>query len=259
MGSRTQANKIYLSTWSVHRLFLANLLKVGGMPALARSLGFDGVELEDIWFGPRQSMKPLLSEARRFRSSLLIAVSNDFTVGTGETLRVQIEHTTKFLRLASRIRSSTVRVLVGSRHSRPSTLMQVVQAFRRIMPLAHQLNLKVAIENHDALSKKPAVLRSILELVDSPRLGVCLDFGNLNSSTRYEAIRELAPCAFMVHAKSYSFTNKGTERTIDFARCFRILREAKFRGPVVAEYDGPGDQVAGTLRTLALIRRTMVQ
>jgi sugar phosphate isomerase/epimerase len=61
----------------------------------------------------------------------------------------------------------------------------------------------------------------------------------------------------MVHAKTYEFQKNGQERSIDFGRCFRLLRDANFDGPVVAEYDGNGDQLLGSLKTKSLVERAM--
>ncbi|MBI2619848.1 MAG: sugar phosphate isomerase/epimerase [Ignavibacteriales bacterium] len=248
--------KVYLSTWSIHRLFFQKLLRISQLPALAHSLGFDGVELEDIWFPSANDRiaHTLKSEGRRAGMPILIAVSNDFTVA-GEEFPAQVRHMRKFLRLASRIGSGIVRVLVGSSRSSINRMPQVVAAFREIVPMVDELGLRLAVENHDRLSRDPENLLGILERVGSRRLGICLDLGNLNPRTRYASIEKLAPRAMVVHAKTYGFRPDGNERSIDYRRCIRILRKNGFRGPVVAEYNGPGDQIMGSLKTRLLVRR----
>ncbi|HEX9614641.1 MAG TPA: sugar phosphate isomerase/epimerase [Bacteroidota bacterium] len=249
--------KVYLSTWSLRRLLLQKQLRIQDMPVLARALGFDGVEIEDIWFpsSHRGVARALNAESRRARTPILLAVSNDFSVSSERSLRAQIRHTVKFFRLAAQVGSTTVRVLLGSKDSARRKIPQIVRAFHEILPVARNLNLTLAIENHDALSRNPDILNSVLMKIDSKDVGVCLDFGNLNSNTRYAAIEKLAPKAMMVHAKAYHFKPDGTEHSIDYARCFSILRGNSFKGPVIAEYEGPGDQIIGSLKTLFLVRR----
>lgn len=249
--------KVHLSTWSLHRLFFQKLLRITDMPMLARSLGFDGVELEDVWFSSPwgSAVRALKSSSQRFGMPVLIAVSNDFTVGSAKSLGTQIRHTMNFLRIANVLGSRTVRVLVGSKNPSRNRLQQIVSALREILTAARDLHLRLAIENHDPLSRNAKILESILMQVGGPDLGVCLDLGNLNPRTRYADIERLASNALMLHAKTHGFSSSGGETTIDYRRCFRILRKHGFRGPVVAEYDGPGDQLIGSLKTLALVRR----
>ncbi|MBI4429074.1 MAG: hypothetical protein HY562_08135, partial [Ignavibacteriales bacterium] len=59
--------KLSLSTWSLHRLFFERRIKLISMLALGKSLGFDGVELEDIWFPEtgNRFLKALKHEARK--------------------------------------------------------------------------------------------------------------------------------------------------------------------------------------------------
>ena len=70
-----------------------------------------------------------------------------------------------------------------------------------------------------------------------------------------QGMREIAPFARAVSAKSHAFDAAGNETSIDFPALLRILAQAGFRGWTTAEYEGPGDPSLGTERTLALLRR----
>lgn len=248
---------LFLSTWSLHRLFFDGALALQSMPALGKSLGFDGVELEDIWFGPSElrSMKRIRTDARRLNCAVLLAMSNDFTVSGTHAQKAQIARTVRFLHAAKLFDSKIVRILMGSRNSRPRFLDRVKSGIAEVLPVAQKLGLKLAIENHDALSRNPEILLSVLDEFRTPDLGVCLDFGNLRPSTRYDALETLSPHALMLHAKSWRFNKHGEEEQINYRRCFSILRKRRFNGPVVVEYDGPGDQLLGSLKTKHLVER----
>jgi sugar phosphate isomerase/epimerase len=227
------------------------------MPALGRSLGFNGVELEDIWFPStrRAFVNKVRARARAAESEVSVAISNDFTVRGKDALDRQLAYTKAFLHVAAQLGQTAVRILMGSRRPVVASLEQVRRGIAAVLPLAQTLGFHVAIENHDALSRRPDVLLSVLNEFRSPNLGVCLDLGNLQPSTRYHAINALAPHALIVHAKAYAFNRTGEERTIDYRRCFDILRRQGFNGPVVVEYDGTGDQLSGTMSTKALVLR----
>jgi sugar phosphate isomerase/epimerase len=249
--------RLYLSTWSLHRLFFARLIELTCLPSLARSLGFDGVELEDIWFSSTtpQYIKRLANEGKKHKTRLAIAISNDFTARNRAELREQITHVGRYLSIARALGNDVVRILMGRSRADTKAKEQVKESIRAVLPTAEKFDVNLAIENHDPLSRRADVMVEVLNDIGSPHLGVCLDFGNLHPSTRYRSIEALAPYAFIVHAKAYDFRSNGEERTINFRRCFSILRKVRFNGPVAIEYDGHGDQLMGTLKTLNLVRK----
>ncbi len=131
---------------------------------------------------------------------------------------------------------------------------RAVAALEQILPAAEAEHLPLVIENHWGISSRPENILRVVEHFDSPWLGTCPDFDNFpNEVDRYEALRRLAPRAQLVHAKSRTFNGRGEERHIDYRRCLRILRESGYAGTVTVEYDGPGDALAGCVRTRELI------
>lgn len=249
--------ELYLSTWSVHTLLFEEAITIRKMPALARALGFQGVELEDIFF---ESMTPQYVRAlkkllNKEQCKALIAVSNDFTIEDTKEYRKQIKHTVRCMEIARELGGKTTRVLMGSKNSNMTKLSQVIESFKELTPVAKNLNIKLAIENHDRLSRNPNTMLHVLRHLDAARFGICLDFGNLKSQTRYQSVRRLAPKTLMLHGKGYDFKPNGEETTISFRKCFQILQQAKFRGPTVIEYDNNGDQIIGSMKTKMLVER----
>jgi hypothetical protein len=61
----------------------------------------------------------------------------------------------------------------------------------------------------------------------------------------------------MIHAKAWGFNNRGGETSISYAKVGRLTDAAGFRGPVVLEYDGKGDQLVGTIRLKRLVERCL--
>lgn len=249
--------KVYLSTWSVHRLLFTGALGIEAMPGLAAIGGFDGVELEDIFFKQRdrRSIRRLRRALQRSRQDVLIAVSNDFTVRGSRHFRKQILHAKRFLDIAAQLGAPVVRVLMGSRFSRVSSLSRVQEALEETLESAKALKLPLAIENHDRLSRNPQRLVKIVERLGPPDAGICLDTGNFPASGRYEAIARCTPLALMLHAKGYGFRANGEEATMSYRVIGDILKRARYEGPIVIEYDGPGDQLLGSIRLKALVQK----
>ena len=98
------------------------------------------------------------------------------------------------------------------------------------------------------------MLRLVQE-VNSPWLGVCLDLGNFPPAQRLAGIELLAPYAIHVHAKAGQFTVSGEEANIDYPTELAILTQAGYRGPLVIEYEGDGDPTVGIQRAADLVRR----
>ncbi len=95
------------------------------------------------------------------------------------------------------------------------------------------------LENHWGLTTfAPGVLR-ILETVDSPWLKAILDMGNfIFEDDMYEAVERVAPYVWLAHAKTYFGGGSWYSLELDYARIFRILRAAGFRGYCSIEMEG---------------------
>ena len=116
---------------------------------------------------------------------------------------------------------------------------------RQIAAAAEKLNILVGVENHqnlviDKVEKQDitgAELAELLDRVDSPFVGVCLDTGNAIGLLEdpMEAAKMLAPRTVTVHLKDYRIkrTFRGAEfagcalgrGSIDLSAILRLLRE----------------------------------
>ena len=113
------------------------------------------------------------------------------------------------LAIAERIEARLLRVVLdaGGRTPAAETVPALLRAF---LPDLRAAGITLAIENHFALS--PAALAQIVEAIDDPQVGVCLD--PLNAIARLtgvaETVRTLAPYAVAVHAKDAVTRRLGT-------------------------------------------------
>ncbi len=134
-----------------------------------------------------------------------------------------------------------------------------VEAVADVSEFASGLGMEVALENvlpahaiHDH-----AVVRRIVDTVDHPALGICLDTGHANVvDSVHRAVRAFAGRINHVHL--HDNDGKADEHllpsfgSIDWARFYRELRDTGYEGPLTLEChppeDMPPDEVLPTIR-----------
>jgi sugar phosphate isomerase/epimerase len=79
------------------------------------------------------------------------------------------------LGIAQRLHSPILRTVIDSERSRPSP-DEVVATLREVLPDFSDAGVTLAIENHDRFPA--ATLAEIIERLDSPHVGICLDTAN---------------------------------------------------------------------------------
>jgi 3-oxoisoapionate decarboxylase len=106
------------------------------------------------------------------------------------------------LRLAQFFKSPIVRVVLDTADRRP-TPDEVVATFRCVLPAFESAGVYLAIENHDRF--RSATLAEILDRLDSPCAGICLDTANsLGCVEGVETVLEvLGPWTVNLHIKDF--------------------------------------------------------
>jgi sugar phosphate isomerase/epimerase len=123
----------------------------------------------------------------------------DVEIGTCGIDSVNLD---SYLRLAEFFRSPIVRVVLDTPNHRP-TPDEVVATLRRALPAFERAGVCLAIENHDRLPS--TTLAAILDRLDSPCAGICLDTANsLGCLEGLETVLEvLGPRAVNLHIKDF--------------------------------------------------------
>lgn len=139
-----------------------------------------------------------------------------------------------------------------------NSVLNAVDALDRVLPIAEKRGIALAIENHWGISSRAEWIVRMLDDVTGTNIGTCPDFGNFPSrADRYAGLEMLAPRALHVQAKCWGFRNDGEERTIDFGRCMRILRDCGYDRTVAVEYEGGGDGMQACIKARELILRSL--
>lgn len=118
------------------------------------------------------------------------------------TRGVAPDHLRVYLALAERFRSPIVRVVVDTADHHPSE-REIVASLRAVMPDYERAGVCLAIENHDRFQAR--ALPRLLEQIDSPSVGICLDtvnsFGALEGPEVVVAV--LGPWVVNLHIKDF--------------------------------------------------------
>lgn len=187
----------YTYTWAIgvpghppeHPLTVLDLLDK------AAELGVHLVQIADNL--PLDRLSPVgLSELEHHASNLNIAIE----VGTRG---IGYDHLLTYLRLAERLGSSILRVVIDTPDHHPAE-NEIVDTLREIMAEFERAGVCLAIENHDRFKAK--TLANIVERINSQYAGICLDtvnsFGALEGP---EAVLEaLGPWVVNLHIKDFT-------------------------------------------------------
>lgn len=197
----------------------------------AQALGFQGVQLDITHLASNEPA--YLAEVRS------AAERRGLYLEYGSTL-VEPERTARELHVASLLGSSLMRTYMGfSRFERGTRVgeetAKAVGVLRSLAPMAADLGLRVALENHcDATVDE---MLSVIERVGSPTVGVCADLGNfmIHLENPVASVAKLAPHIINTHFKDYDmkmmnwgFKSFGVplgEGVIDLAAVLAILVE----------------------------------
>jgi sugar phosphate isomerase/epimerase len=105
------------------------------------------------------------------------------------------------MRLCSDLGADVLRTAVVLKDTFEETRAYALHDLGEVLPLAHELDVRIALENHEDLTAEE--LASIVEDVDDHHVGVCLDTGNglCIYEDPLETVARLAPHAISTHVK----------------------------------------------------------
>jgi len=121
---------------------------------------------------------------------------------------------------------------------------------------AEKRGVMLGLENHDFVRNIDYLLQ-ILKAIDSKWLGVTWDSANLNATPDpYAQLARIAPYAVTAQVKVMTRVN-GKDVPADYGRLVRILREARYRGYLVFEYEEEEDPLTAIPGHLPELRKAL--
>lgn len=166
----------------------------------------------------------------------------------------ELEDLNRHTRIAHQLGAKVMRICCGGRRTRPAVWQQhrdaLVPLLRKAAVVAEQYQVVLAIENHIDFYADELV--ELLQVVDSPWVGVCLDTANnlRMFEDPVEVARKLVPYTHATHIKDvmaqrgrnpheFAFWPSVPTGTglVDMEKVFGILKGAGYKGLLALEID----------------------
>lgn len=181
------------------------------------------------------------------------AIGNNFShAPDSQELAKQMEYTKQWIDTYAYMGVPVIRVFAGNPDREMNKDQAVSNIIANLKTACHYAATKgviLAMENHDFTTDIDRFLH-IVESVDSPWFGANLDSGNLaNTSDPYADLARIAPHAINAQIKVVIPVN-GKKEPADLEKLIDILKQAKYRGYVVLEYEEAADPLVEVPRYL---------
>jgi sugar phosphate isomerase/epimerase len=210
-----------------------------------------------------------------------LSIHQDFVWESAEERQKHIDHTLRCIELAGRMGIASIRVNSGGwrksgsfdaliqakgwvepwdGYTKEDGIKWCIDSLHACLPYAEQNGVMLLLENHWGLTTTANDMAYILETVNSPWLKAVLDMGNfLFEPDMYAAMMRIAPHVWLAHAKTYFGGGTWYSLDLDYARIFRILLDAGFRGYVSIEMEGAEDAAIAMPKSVETLRTAWAQ
>jgi sugar phosphate isomerase/epimerase len=223
--------------------------------------GLDGVELTSYYF-PKQVKPDFLHKLKQYSFTAGLDVSgtsvgNNFCVDPGPKREEQLALVRTWVDNAAELDAPVIRIFAGTKgrdQSEDQAVERCIECIKLSLPYAIEKGVTLALENHGGITATPDQILRLVKAVDGPNFGVNLDTGNFHTADPYADLARLAPYAVNVQVKTEISAEKKPKQDADLAREIAILRDAKYSGYVVLEYEAKEDPYVAIPRHLKTLR-----
>lgn len=218
---------------------------------LAADMALDGVEPTSYYFPPDVTTD-YLNRLKRHAFTLGLdisgtAVGNNFCLPPGPKRDEQIRLVEHWIDHAQALDAPVIRIFAGSvpkGSTEDQAARWAIEGIRAVLHYAAKKGIVLALENHGGITTTPQQILKLVHAIDADNFGVNLDTGNFGGADPYQEMAQLAPYALNVQVKT-EVQRQGArgKEVADLSRIVAILREARYSGYVVLEYEGAQDPI----------------
>ena len=259
-----------ISVYGAHMLVPEEGRTVAKIMQAAAGLGFDGIDLGYYW-GEENKLQEM-KDAQKLAEDLNLKLTNYITGSNfgnaiaEDRLQAEIDKVKNALDEAALFGCKNLRVFAGGydleweKYSSP-----IADALAVCAEHAAKNNVVMALEDHGALCKDSSEQLFYISTVNSPFLRATADIGNYwtpGGELPEQGVASIADLAVMVHVKDYVIINNkftavpSGDGIIDLKQCFRILKDAGYKGTLSLEYEcSIGEGRHGIAASLVNMRR----
>lgn len=232
---------------------------------LAADMGLDAVELTSYYF-PKDLDPDYLHRLKHHAFVLGLdvsgtAVGNNFCLPPGPGRDKQLELVRTWVDHAAALNAPVIRIFAGSvpkGDDAAKAIERAIEGMKESLAYAAKRGVTLALENHGGITATPDLILKLVRAVDAPNFGVNLDTGNFHTEDPYGDLVKLAPYAVNVQVKTeMKRPGKPTEEA-DLAKLIGLLREARYSGYVVLEYEAKEDPMKAVPRHIKELRNLII-
>lgn len=256
--------KLSVAAYSYRQLLGAKKLDMFGFADLAADMGLDAIEPTSYWF-PEEVTPAYLHRLKlhAFQLGLDIsgtAIRNDFCLPEGAKREEDLAHVRKWIDYAALLDAPVIRIFAGvvpKGDSEDAAVARAIAGIESVLPYAAEKGVLLALENHGGITARPEQLLRLVKGVKGPNFGVNLDTGNFHGADPYAELAQLAPYAINVQVKTEISRAGQKKEEADLSRVINILRDAKYSGYVVLEYEAAEDPMTAVPRIIKQLRKLL--
>ena len=249
--------------YSYRQALQSGTMSLSDFLRVCRTIEMDGVELTAYYFPTTDAA--YLQAVRQEAQGLGLAVSgtavgNDFAQPEAAKRAEHVAMTKAWIEHSVVLGAPTLRVFAGNvreGQSEAEAFANVVACLQECAEPAAQRGVKLALENHGGLTATAEGTLRLLNAVDSPALGLNLDFGNFAGDI-YGQFAACAPHAVATHAKLHAHNSgAGAPIVVDYDRVREIMEAAGYTGFLAIEYEEAEPAETGVPRFAAALHAVL--
>ena len=231
---------------------------------LAADLALDGVELTSYYFPPDVDADYLHRlKQRAFTLGLDVSgtsVGNNFCVAPGPERDKQLAMVRTWIDRAAELDAPVIRIFAGTvprGETEEIAVARAIEGIKESLPYAVKKGVTLALENHGGITATPGQILKLVQAVESPNFGINLDTGNFRGEDPYADLAQLAPYAVNVQVKTEVTAKGKAQEEADLSRVVGLLRDARYSGYVVLEYEAKEDPAVAVPKYIKKLRSSI--
>lgn len=220
----------------------------------AAAMGCDAFEPTSYYF--TETSPAYLARLKRHCALLGLdisggAVGNNFCQPDPEKLAEEVRKVKEWTERYSLLGAKTLRIFAGplaKGDTEDAAQRRCVAAIEECCEHASRHGVILALENHGGIVARAEQLLAVVQAVRHDWFGVNLDTGNFRTEDPYGDLAKLAPYAVTVQVKTEIQSKGRKKEPADLGRLVQMLRDVRYRGYVVLEYEAAEDPLTAIPR-----------
>lgn len=254
--SQSNASRLSVSTWSLHRALGVTFADAPGQESRARqetfgpgslsllevperiaAMGIRTLEICHFQIPSRDAayLNELRSAIRQAGVRLLSVLVDNGDITDPQHSERDKKWVAGWIETAGELGAERARVIAGKAEYSDEAFALSLHNMAYLAAKGSDCGVRVTTENWFPLLSRPETVLLLLDSLEG-EAGLNLDFGNWSGPTKYDDLAAIFPVAESCHAKC-AFRGPQQPDEADYRRCLELAREAGFTGPYTLIYD----------------------